>query len=82
MYLYFVDCSCNSVDDIIFVLVLVLTLVQVPFYSPLPGLPNGHCALYPMGFVVVTGSTLRPYGLCLAPSVVVCISLLMCACMY
>jgi len=54
---------CNSVDDFIFVLVFVLTLVQIPLYRPLPGLPNGHCALYPLGFVVAAGSALRLYGL-------------------
>ena len=47
---------CNSVDDFIFVLVFVLTLVQVPLYRPLLGLPNGHRALYPLGFVVDAGS--------------------------
>ena len=50
--------ACNSADDIIFVLVLVLTRVQVPLYTPLPGLPNGYCALYPLNFVVVAGSAL------------------------
>ena len=53
----------NSVDDIIFVHVLVLILVQVPLYSPLPGLPNGHCALYSLSFVVAAWSVLRPFGL-------------------
>ena len=63
--------ACTSVDDIIFVHVLVLTLVQVLLYSPLPWLPNGHCARYSLGFVVAAGSALRPFTISdLAPSVV------------
>jgi len=74
--------ACNSVDDIIFVLVLVLTLVQVPLYSLLPELPNEHCALYPLGFVVPAGSALRPFTVShLAPSAVdYYLSLYVCLC--
>jgi len=66
-----VICNCNSVDDIIFVQVLVLTLMHVPLYSPLHGLPNGHCALSPLGFVLAAGSALRPFSVSyLVPSAV------------
>ena len=55
--------TCNSVNDMIFVHVLVL-IMQVPIYSlrgfcPLPGwLPNWSRPYPLMGFVVVTESAL------------------------
>ena len=57
--------DCNSVNDMIFVHVLVLTM-QVPMYSlrgfcPLPGwLPNCSRPCTLLGFMVTTESALRP----------------------
>ena len=71
-YILWTD-ACDCVNDIIFVLYVVLIFyagshlafgLHLAFgfsYNPLPGLPNGHCALYPLGFMVATGSALRPF---------------------
>ena len=76
--------ACNSVDNIIFVHVLVLIFVQVPFYSPLPRLHNRHYTLYHLGFVVAAGSALRPLTVFrLALNAVICYFFAyMCACVY
>ena len=72
MYIGYTYCTmwtdaCNNVDDIIFVYVLV----PLNSPSPLPGLPNGHCALYLLGFVVAAGCALRPLTIShLTPSIV------------
>ena len=43
---------------------VVLTLMHVACIAHFPGwLPNRFYFLYPLGFVIATGSALRPYGL-------------------
>ena len=81
-YILWTD-ACDCVNDIIFVLCVVLIFhagthlafgLHLAFgfsYNPLPGLPNGHYALYLLGFMVAAGSALRPFTVShLAPSTV------------